>query len=87
MANLETLQELLVHELQDLYNAENQIMKALPKMAKRATSMELREAFEEHLAQTEMQAQRPSGPLPCLTPRSAGGTAMGCRASSKKARS
>jgi ferritin-like metal-binding protein YciE len=74
MANLETLQELLVHELQDLYNAENQIMKALPKMAKRATSMELREAFEEHLAQTE-------------TPQSAGGTAMGCRASSKKARS
>lgn len=58
MANLETLQELLVHELQDLYNAENQIMKALPKMAKRASSTELREAFEEHLAQTEMQAQR-----------------------------
>ena len=58
MPNIETLQELLVHELQDLYNAENQIMKALPKMARRATSMSLREAFEAHLAQTEMQAQR-----------------------------
>jgi len=58
MPNMETLQELLVHELQDLYNAENQIMKALPKMARRATSTPLREAFEAHLAQTEMQAQR-----------------------------
>ncbi|HKP30295.1 MAG TPA: ferritin-like domain-containing protein [Gemmatimonadales bacterium] len=58
MPSLETLQELLVHELQDLYNAENQIMKALPKMAKKATSNELREAFQEHLGQTEVQAQR-----------------------------
>jgi ferritin-like metal-binding protein YciE len=55
---METLQELLVHELQDLYNAENQIIKALPKMAKKTTSPELRAAFEEHLSQTEMQAQR-----------------------------
>jgi len=58
MPNLETLQELLVHELQDLYNAENQMMKALPKMARRAASSELRNAFEEHLGQTEMHAQR-----------------------------
>lgn len=58
MPGMETLQELLVHELQDLYNAENQIIKALPKMAKKTTSAELREAFEEHLSQTEMQAQR-----------------------------
>jgi ferritin-like metal-binding protein YciE len=58
MANLETLEQLLVHELQDLYNAENQLLKALPKMAKRAGSQELREALEEHLGQTEMQAQR-----------------------------
>ena len=58
MPGMETLQELLVHELQDLYNAENQIIKALPKMAKKTTSAELREAFEEHLSQTEQQAQR-----------------------------
>lgn len=58
MPNLETLQELLVHELQDLYNAENQLIKALPKMAKRASSNELRAAFEEHLSQTETQAKR-----------------------------
>lgn len=58
MPGLETLQDLLVHELQDLYNAENQILKALPRMAKKASSDALREAFEEHLGQTEMQAQR-----------------------------
>ena len=58
MPGLETLQELLVHELQDLYNAENQLIKALPKMARRASSNELRQAFETHLSQTETQAQR-----------------------------
>ena len=58
MPNLETLQGLLVHELQDLYNAENQLIKALPKMARRASSTRLRQAFEAHLEQTEMQAQR-----------------------------
>lgn len=58
MPTLETLQDLLVAELQDLYNAENQILKALPKMAKKATSEELRTAFEEHLQQTEQQVTR-----------------------------
>ena len=58
MSKLETLQELLGHELQDLYNAENQIIKALPKMARKAANDQLRAAFEEHLEQTEMQAQR-----------------------------
>ena len=58
MSKLETLQELLGHELQDLYNAENQIIKALPKMARKAANGQLRAAFEAHLEQTEMQAQR-----------------------------
>jgi ferritin-like metal-binding protein YciE len=58
MPGLETLQELLVHELQDLYNAENQLLKALPRMARKASSRELREAFEDHLGQTEVHAQR-----------------------------
>ncbi len=58
MARLETLQDLLVLELHDLYNAENQILKALPKMARKATSAELRSAFEQHLEQTTNQVAR-----------------------------
>jgi len=52
------LRELYVDELKDLYNAENQLIKALPKMAKAAASEELREGFEEHLEQTKEQARR-----------------------------
>src|SRR5437763_12565631 len=55
---LESLQDLLVDELRDLYNAENQLTKALPKMAKAAGSEELRAAFEEHLEETENQVER-----------------------------
>jgi ferritin-like metal-binding protein YciE len=47
-----------MHELKDLYNAEQQIMKALPKMAKAATSNDLRNAFEMHLRETEKQIER-----------------------------
>ena len=46
---LASLQDLYVEELKDLYSAETQILKALPKMAKAAESQELRSAFEEHL--------------------------------------
>lgn len=53
-----TLEDLLTDELKDLYSAENQIIKALPKMAKTAQSEELRMAFEEHLEQTKQQARR-----------------------------
>lgn len=53
-----TLEDLLTDELKDLYSAENQIIKALPKMAKTAQSDELRRAFEEHLEQTKQQARR-----------------------------
>jgi|SRR5450631_561814 ferritin-like metal-binding protein YciE len=55
---LETLQELFVDELKDLYSAENQITKALPKMAKIATSEELKKGFLEHLAQTKGHISR-----------------------------
>lgn len=47
------LREALVEEIRDLYNAEKQLTKALPKLAKGATSDELREAFESHLEETE----------------------------------
>ena len=56
--SLETLQDLFVNELKDMYNAENQIVKALPRLAKAAESPELRNAFEKHLRETETQVQR-----------------------------
>ena len=55
---LESLHDLFVDELKDLYSAESQLIKALPKMAKAAASDELRTAFEEHLKETEGQVQR-----------------------------
>jgi len=53
-----TLKELYVSELRDLYDAEQQLIKALPKMAKASNSEELRRGFEEHLEQTRGHAQR-----------------------------
>jgi ferritin-like metal-binding protein YciE len=54
----EGLKQLYVDELKDLYNAENQLVRALPKMAKAASSEELRQGFEEHLEQTKGHVQR-----------------------------
>jgi ferritin-like metal-binding protein YciE len=54
----QALKELYVDELKDIYSAENQLVKALPKMAKAATSDELRTGFEEHLEQTRGHVQR-----------------------------
>lgn len=53
-----SLQDLFVIELSDLYDAENQLMKALPKMVKASSSESLRGAFEEHLEQTKEHAAR-----------------------------
>ncbi|MGH9498821.1 MAG: ferritin-like domain-containing protein [Terriglobales bacterium] len=52
------LKELYIDELKDLHNAENQLLKALPKMAKAASSEELRQGFEEHLEQTRGHVAR-----------------------------
>lgn len=52
------LKELYIDELKDLYSAENQLVKALPKLAKAAASDELRQGFEEHLEQTKGHVQR-----------------------------
>jgi ferritin-like metal-binding protein YciE len=52
------MEDLLIHELKDLHSAENQIVKALPKMAKAASSPDLQKAFEGHLAETKNQVQR-----------------------------
>ncbi|MBV8338343.1 MAG: ferritin-like domain-containing protein [Candidatus Eremiobacteraeota bacterium] len=53
-----TLRELLVEQLRDMYNMENQLVKALPKMAEAANSGDLSSAFEEHLEQTRGHVQR-----------------------------
>lgn len=58
MAKLKTLEELLVEELKDLFDAENQLTRALPKMAKAASAPELKEAFQEHLEVTRQQVER-----------------------------
>jgi ferritin-like metal-binding protein YciE len=53
-----SMQDLFIEELRDLYSAENQITKALPKMAKAATSDNLRQAFEGHLEETNVHVER-----------------------------
>lgn len=54
----ESVRQLYIDELRDLYNAETQLVKALPKMAKAASNDELRQAFEEHLRQTSEHVSR-----------------------------
>jgi ferritin-like metal-binding protein YciE len=55
---MDSLKDLYVDELKDLYNAENQLLKALPRMAKKASAPELKRAFQEHLTQTEGHVNR-----------------------------
>ena len=57
-SDLKTLDDLFVDMLKDLYSAETQLVKALPKMAKKAVSSDLQRAFREHLEQTEGHVQR-----------------------------
>ena len=56
--SVDSIEKLFIAELKDLYSAENQITKALPKMVKAATSPDLKKAFESHLRETEGQIQR-----------------------------
>ena len=54
----DSLQQLYIDELKDLYSAETQMVKALPKLAKASSNAQLRQAFEEHLRQTSEQVSR-----------------------------
>lgn len=56
--SVETMQELLIDELKDLYSAEKQIVRALPKLAKAASSTQLRDAILTHLEETKGQVER-----------------------------
>ena len=58
MSKINTLEEAYVEQLRDLYSAENQLIKGLPKMAKAAHNPELKAGFEEHLEQTKGHASR-----------------------------
>jgi ferritin-like metal-binding protein YciE len=58
MMRKDSLRQLYIDELRDLYNAETQLVKALPKMAKASSNAELRQGFEEHLRQTSEQVSR-----------------------------
>lgn len=58
MAKTQTLKDVFVDEIRDLYDAEKQLVRALPKMAKAASSDDLKAAFKEHLEQTKGQVQR-----------------------------
>jgi ferritin-like metal-binding protein YciE len=56
--SVETLQELFIDELKDLYSAEKQIVRSLPKMAKAASTPKLQEALRSHLEETKGQVER-----------------------------
>jgi ferritin-like metal-binding protein YciE len=56
--DIKTMDDLFVHQLQDIYYAEKQLLKALPQMAKKATDPQLKQGFMDHLTQTETHVQR-----------------------------
>lgn len=56
--NVKTLEDLFIHSLSDVYSAEKQITKALPKMARAATESQLIEGFKLHLEETQGQIER-----------------------------
>jgi ferritin-like metal-binding protein YciE len=76
---LETLNDLFIDELRDLYDAEKRLVRALPKMAKACHSTQLRQGFEEHLEQTKDHVQRLEQIFEKLGTRSSGKKCYGMR--------
>ena len=74
---VDTVEKLLVEELKDLYSAEKQITRALPKMAKNASNNDLKTAFETHLKQTEGHIERLDRVFEILGKSSSGKTCKG----------
>lgn len=77
--SVETAEELFVAELRDLYSAEKQIVKALPKVAKAVDSDELKEAIQEHLEQTKGHVERLDRVFAILGKRASGKTCKGAQ--------
>ena len=69
---VKTIDDMFLSELQDIYHAEKQLTRALPKMAKAASSSELKEAFESHLEETKGQIDRLEQVFQLLDKRSRG---------------
>jgi len=84
--SITNLEDLFLHELKDVFDAEKQLLKALPKMAKAATSEELQTAFEEHAGVTEERSVAWNKCLSCWASLLAVRNALACKGSSKKAR-
>ena len=76
---VDSMRELFVHELKDLHDAETEILKALPKMSKKATHADLRTAFEQHERQTEEHVRRLEQVLDDLGERAGGVKCKGIR--------
>ncbi|HSK89350.1 MAG TPA: ferritin-like domain-containing protein [Anaerolineales bacterium] len=79
-----TLDQLLEDELKDIYNAETQLIEALPKMVKAAESNDLRAAFEKHLEQTRVHVQRVEEICNDLKIKPAGKTCVGMKGAIKE---
>lgn len=77
--SVDSMEKLFINELKDLYSAEKQITRALPKMAKASTSEELRSAFEEHLEQTKGQIERLDRVFEILGKTAGGKTCQGMK--------
>ena len=75
----ESLQDLFLDELKDLYSAEKQIAKALPKMVRGATSPKLKEAFQSHLEETNGQIERLETIFEMLKKKGTGKTCEGMK--------
>src|ERR1700728_1739450 len=80
----DSLRALYVNELKDLYNAETQLVKALPKMAKGSSNAELRQGFEEHLRQTSEHVSRLEQIFEMLGEKPAGKKCVGMEGSVKE---
>lgn len=77
--SVETMQDLLIDELKDLYSAEKQIVRALPKLAKAATSPDLKQALTNHLKETEGQVTRLEQIAEMVSKRLTGKTCVGMK--------
>jgi len=58
--DIKSMDDLMLHELQDIYYAENQIIKALPKLIEKATNRDLKQALTSHLSETKKQVKWPA---------------------------
>ena len=85
-AKEKTLNDLFLEALKDVYHAEKQLLRALPKMAKAAESEELRNAFQTHRDETEGQVQRLEQVFEILGKPARARPVRRCRASSRRAR-